>query len=373
VARSLKLCPIRTPTDIRRVVGCHSSTVNWLIPGVPAIEGAVRRAVDAILCDLQYVDHDDAALLSSYLESIEEPLSDLAETGFTLSYALSTGTYTTGEIRIENWTNLAFVVSEFPLIFSCSEEAVRPSLHIANSCELTERRLILAEGEGVIVFSRQAVLADWFDCEELWCKACWSSMDRMRIELKAHFLHGHDCQQQSEEETFTSMIQRLLVGGENEHVEFKSSLIWDVNQDKYNLAMREEVLKEICAFLNADGGIIVCGVDDIGEILGLSKDIRHAGNRDKLALMITNALGDLVRPNPVELVTLRFVEIDGHTVLVVSVQADPVHRYESPSTRRDDLGKNLSRTYVRMHSAARTLEGGDLLAWWERRKSKLNP
>ena len=161
-----------------------------------------------------------------------------------------------------------------------------------------------------------------------------------------------------------------LSKGESGHQEFKSSVIWDVNQDKHSLVMRDEVLKEICAFLNADGGTIFCGVDDDGKILGLGKDLKHAGSKDRLSLILANSFGDLLRPHPVELIKMSFIDIDDTCILRIDVQPDSQNRYESPSTRREDSGKNIARTHVRVHASAKALEGESLINWWLRRKSK---
>lgn len=175
---------------------------------------------------------------------------------------------------------------------------------------------------------------------------------------------------EAEKGTEVEDVRNLAKAGESDTVEFKSSVIWDVMQNKHSLVMRDEVLKEICAFLNADGGTILCGVGDNGEFLGLDRDIKHASNPDKLGLVITNALGDLLTPHPAELVKLKFIEVDQKTILKIDVEADATSRYESPSVKKEDQGKNLKRTHVRIHSSAKALEGQDLINWWGRRSSK---
>lgn len=172
---------------------------------------------------------------------------------------------------------------------------------------------------------------------------------------------------EAEVQTEIGAMRAIMKSGEDDKAEFKASVIWDTFQDKHNLVMRDEVLKEVCAFLNSEGGTILCGVDDDGNLLGLAKDIKHAGNKDKLGMVITNALGDLLKPNPVELVKMKFIEIDGETILRIQVQGDPKHRYESPSTKKEDAGKNIPKTHVRIHATAKALDVGEAIAWWNRR------
>lgn len=162
-------------------------------------------------------------------------------------------------------------------------------------------------------------------------------------------------------------IDTMLRRGEDHTLEFKSSVIWNIRDDRYDVVMRAEVLKEICAFLNADGGTILCGVNDEGVVIGLQRDIKHTSSRDKLGLALTSTFGDLLRPNPVELVSLKFIESGGDVVLRIDVRADHRTRYESPSTKKEDIGKNLARTHVRIHGSVRALEGQDLINWSNRR------
>ncbi len=61
---------------------------------------------------------------------------------------------------------------------------------------------------------------------------------------------------------------------ESQHAEWKRS--W-----------REEFLKWICGFANADGGVLVIGKDDKGEVVGLS-------NAEKLLKEIPNKVRNLL-------------------------------------------------------------------------------
>lgn len=160
----------------------------------------------------------------------------------------------------------------------------------------------------------------------------------------------------------------LIKKGEGQNIEFKSSIVWNIRANKHDLTMRDEVLKEICAFLNADGGTIVCGVADNGTILGLERDIKHCGNLDRLLLQLANAFGDLIRPNPVELVRFTPHSISGTFVISIDVKADATQRYESVSTKPEDAGRRVMRTYVRINSMALGLDTGTTISWWQRRQ-----
>ncbi len=87
-------------------------------------------------------------------------------------------------------------------------------------------------------------------------------------------------------------LEELIEEGEDEELEFKSSLRWDYNEKKANKKLEEVVIKTIAAFANTQGGTLLIGVNDNGEILGLEGDYLSLGgaNRDKFELHLRNIL-----------------------------------------------------------------------------------
>jgi len=92
-------------------------------------------------------------------------------------------------------------------------------------------------------------------------------------------------------------IPSLIANGESEFVEFKSSLRHDYRQIKTDKNLEDVILKSIAGFLNANGGTLIIGVNDTGEILGLENDYWSLKRKDKdgfqqrLILVISNAFG----------------------------------------------------------------------------------
>lgn len=64
----------------------------------------------------------------------------------------------------------------------------------------------------------------------------------------------------------------LILGGENDSVEFKSTLRYDMRNRVVNKKLEYAVCKTIVAFLNTQGGNLLIGVDDNQNILGLEND-----------------------------------------------------------------------------------------------------
>lgn len=67
-------------------------------------------------------------------------------------------------------------------------------------------------------------------------------------------------------------IRELIAAGENQQVEFKSTLRWDLRQFKPNKALEDVIAKTIAGFMNTQGGHLIIGIDDEGSILGLEQD-----------------------------------------------------------------------------------------------------
>jgi hypothetical protein len=79
-------------------------------------------------------------------------------------------------------------------------------------------------------------------------------------------------------------IEELIRKGENNDVEFKSTLRMNLHTGKKDDRMVHAVLKSIAAFLNAEGGTLLIGVADDGSISGIAED--GFPNDDKFLLAL---------------------------------------------------------------------------------------
>jgi hypothetical protein len=88
-------------------------------------------------------------------------------------------------------------------------------------------------------------------------------------------------------------IHQLIQAGESRKREFKSTLRRNLRTGQHDDAVTHAVLKTIAAFLNSDGGVLLIGVTDSGERLGIEAD--GFENDDKFLLhlhqRISSALG----------------------------------------------------------------------------------
>jgi hypothetical protein len=81
-----------------------------------------------------------------------------------------------------------------------------------------------------------------------------------------------------------------IQSGESTKREFKSSLRWHIHKKSHDEVITHACLKTIAAFLNTEGGVLLIGVEDSGEICG----VEHDGfpNDDKFLLHLYNCIQD---------------------------------------------------------------------------------
>lgn len=119
--------------------------------------------------------------------------------------------------------------------------------------------------------------------------------------------------------------RELIHNGENDHVEFKSTLRWNTYINKKDPAVEHAILKTIAAFLNADGGVLLIGVADNGNLLNLKFD--QFENHDRMLLHITtmvkNSLGSIF----LKYIDFSIETIDEQNLLRVDCKASNIPVY----------------------------------------------
>lgn len=131
-------------------------------------------------------------------------------------------------------------------------------------------------------------------------------------------------------------IEKLITNGENDSVEFKSSLRYDYRQAKTDKNLEHEILKSIAGFLNGDGGVLIIGVDDYGEILGLDNDYwslrkqNKDGFEQRLVLLISNAFGKAICSKT----HITFCQINKREICIVNIEksTEPIYLNENNRT-----------------------------------------
>ena len=114
----------------------------------------------------------------------------------------------------------------------------------------------------------------------------------------------------------------LVRAGENQYVEFKSSLLWDYRQQRINKDLYVPVLKNVAAFMNTGGGYVVIGVDDDGRVLGLEADLQamRRGTTDGFESTFNNAFNQMIGVDYREFVDLAFPTLEDMLICVLGVR-----------------------------------------------------
>ncbi len=122
-------------------------------------------------------------------------------------------------------------------------------------------------------------------------------------------------------ENFENDEERLLALGENEKLEFKSTLRWNLIVDKADKAIENSALKTIVAFLNTEGGTLLIGVRDDGTVLGIEKD--QFLNEDKFLLHFASLTNDRIGKQYIEQIQSGLKEVKGKKILRVDCKPSP--------------------------------------------------
>ena len=108
-------------------------------------------------------------------------------------------------------------------------------------------------------------------------------------------------------------IEELISAGENALTEFKTTLRWDVKEEKVNKKLEEVILKTIAAFSNADGGTLFFGSMN-GKVVGLDSDYStlKEGDKDKFELHFRNLINEAYGVSyTANNISMNFPEIEG--------------------------------------------------------------
>ena len=123
-------------------------------------------------------------------------------------------------------------------------------------------------------------------------------------------------------------IKELILKDEGPKLEFKSSMRYDLNMNKVNKKLEMVIAKTISGFLNTDGGILIIGVEDNGNIIGLDNDysVMQKSNKDGFELILREVIKKYLNKSFDKYLTITFPVIDEKEICHVVVKS----KYNSP-------------------------------------------
>ncbi|MBH38934.1 MAG: hypothetical protein CL788_01915 [Chloroflexi bacterium] len=177
-----------------------------------------------------------------------------------------------------------------------------------------------------------------------------ASLDRID---QIHYIAG--------ELTDADRVLTAIRSGESKTVEYKQTLSLDITKKTKEAYISDEVIKTIAGFLNTDGGMLLVGIADNGDIIGLGDEIsRFDKTEDKFMTRFRNLWTSSIGVSVNQLINARLVDVSAQKILLVDCSPST----ESVFVRDRDF-------YIRTNPATQRLEGQQMLSYIESRKAQL--
>jgi predicted HTH transcriptional regulator len=123
----------------------------------------------------------------------------------------------------------------------------------------------------------------------------------------------------------TADLEALIAKGETATVEFKETMRWDVQAAKTSPEILKMAVKAVCSFLNGEGGTLLIGVADTGDLKGIADDLAALSKPtlDGFELAFRQGLTNGLDPDSGHLVTLSFPTVRGVQICRIDVRPTP--------------------------------------------------
>lgn len=152
-------------------------------------------------------------------------------------------------------------------------------------------------------------------------------------------------------------VDQIILGGETDLVEFKSTLRTNLHTGQTDDKMHLSVLKTVAGFLNTNGGTLLIGVADDGEVLGLEAD--KFPSEDKYGLHLVNLIAERMGQIFLPYVHAHFQDLEGKRVVAVRCERGPKAAFVKDGAQQ--------RFYVRGGNATSELNGNAITDYVKKR------
>ncbi len=171
----------------------------------------------------------------------------------------------------------------------------------------------------------------------------------------------------TEETVAPVSLEDLIAEGESDELEFKSTLRWDVKEGTFNKKLEEVIMKTVAAFANSQGGMLLIGVGDDGEVIGLEPDYHSLGgvDCDKFELHLRNLLNEQFGKGFVaNKVVIKFHGIGGKEVCQIETAAakEPVIMKV-----KDKNGQVIEKFYARSGNSSQEISLSEINLYMKER------
>lgn len=128
-----------------------------------------------------------------------------------------------------------------------------------------------------------------------------------------------------EEEEKKITLQDYLKIGESSSVEYKSSARWDMDQNRINKELEKIIIKTIDGFLNFEGGTLLIGIDDNGEIIGIENDVStlKKKNVDGFQQLLMSLISEYLGVEYSQYINITFESVENQDVCIININKAP--------------------------------------------------
>lgn len=167
-------------------------------------------------------------------------------------------------------------------------------------------------------------------------------------------------------------LEEVIESGEHGFLEFKSTMRWNLREARQDKKMEEIILKSIAAFNNSEGGKLLIGVADKGDILGLQDDYNtlKEGNKDHFELHLRNIVNNAYGKDfATTHMKVNFPIIEESEICEIDIKAGNKPLFLEVSNKN---GQKLKKFFVRSGNSSQDLDIAETAEYVKRRFEKNN-
>ncbi len=210
--------------------------------------------------------------------------------------------------------------------------------------------------------------------EELWKIENYKHFLQTRRELLAETLNYflNNISITNEDIKTVIDLEEVIESGEHGFLEFKSTMRWNLREARQDKKMEEIILKSIAAFNNSEGGKLLIGVADKGDILGLQDDYNtlKEGNKDHFELHLRNIVNNAYGKDfATTHMKVNFPIIEESEICEIDIKAGNKPLFLEVSNKN---GQKLKKFFVRSGNSSQDLDIAETAEYVKRRFEKNN-
>ena len=164
-------------------------------------------------------------------------------------------------------------------------------------------------------------------------------------------------------------LEKIIGERESSKIEYKASMLWDYDAKKDNRKLLGGIIaKTVASFMNVKGGLLLIGVKDDKQILGLKNDLKVLPKHtiDQFEQHFTNIISNYLKVENTLNVSIRFETVKGKTIAVVEVpKKAPKPVYFKKSEHEEPF-------FIRANNTSRQLPPSQVPAYIKQHWPELN-